>query len=453
MNAALHYGIGCALQRGVGLLLLPLAANLLAPEQFGLLGWLTVLASALGLLAALGLAETAQRFSVEPARLGQLSKLALCWCGLWLLLTPITSLLALALGKSQAATPLALLWVNLGCSALLGLRLMLLRLAQDSAGYLRRIGCWSTLQLLLTAVALWLGDGSLLAMMAAGALASGSTLLLQWRWLQQAWGNAIGSGSALWQLLRYALPLCGCGFIGFVFVGYERLWLGQALSLAQFGPFSLMAQLALIPILLIEPYGLWWFPKRFVLAKQQCRQQLADGALFGVLLLLAACVVLLLILPPLVTQLLPSHLHDGLRWLPLLLSISLWRQLAALLSFGIYNQASGRLPLQLNLALALPTLALLPLALHWYGVLGLLLALLALTLLRTLLFYGVSQRCFHLPYRYPLLLPALLGSQWALLSDSIALQLLLLLMLSLQLLWLARPLFGQGQRQLAVVAK
>ncbi|WP_298441736.1 hypothetical protein [uncultured Ferrimonas sp.] len=432
-RAALHYGLGCIAQRSLSLLLLPLTSTVLGISAFGQLGLLVALANVGSIVAGLGLAETAQRFAAMPQRLAQLATLTRYYGGLWLLLSPCTLLLAPWLPGQLQGLWLWLLWLNLGCGAQLGVRLMLLRIADRSGRYAKVMLLWSGLQGSLTMSALLLGFG-VGGVMFAGAAATALALGYSWRGeslppvdpAQQGVRSApLGADpqprhrrfAHIMPLLRYGVPMALCTAIGVVFVGYERPWLAQTLGVAALGQYALMAQLAFLPIYLIEPFNLWWFPRRMALAQQRHHHELARWSDIGVFLLLLAVLLVALLLPPVVQLLFAPDYWPALQWLPGLLAIALLRQLASVLNLGVYFRDSGQLPLRLNAAIALPALLLVPLAVAGGGVLWLLWLMLGLMAVRAGLFYWRSQQLYCLPYQRQQLLLALTVGLAALVVD------------------------------------
>ncbi|MFI3246754.1 MAG: hypothetical protein R3Y10_09780 [Ferrimonas sp.] len=397
-RCALHYVIACALQRGIGFVLLPLSGHLLSATAFGQMGLLTALANGLSIVAGLGLAETAQRFGHRPNYWASIEATAGRWFCCWLLGLPLMPMMAAWLPGVLQPWWLWMLWLNLGLGALLGLRLMQLRWLGCSAAYLKLVALWALGQLSGSALALGAGWG-VGGMMAMGLVATAMALFgLQGGWVVQLSAQARHIKKPLWSLLRYGLPLCACSALALVFAGYERWWLAQYEGVVTLSGYVLMGQLALLPIVLTEPFNLWWFPKRFALAAREQRNTLAEYSVGAIQGLAIATLLLGWTLPWLVTWLLPAHFADALPLLPGLLLASFWRQCAAVINFGVYYQVSGHLPLLLNALVALPALGLVPWVIATAGSNGLVPLLVGLMVVRAGLFWWVSQRCYALPY-------------------------------------------------------
>ncbi|MFA0697744.1 hypothetical protein AB4585_23860, partial [Vibrio sp. 10N.222.49.C9] len=66
--------------------------------------------------------------------------------------------------------------------------------------------------------------------------------------------------------LRYSLPLMLSGLVAFGLNGAERWLMLEGESLAMVGQYAVAAKFALAMCVLVQPFGMWWMPKRFVVA-------------------------------------------------------------------------------------------------------------------------------------------------------------------------------------------
>ncbi|WP_028108555.1 lipopolysaccharide biosynthesis protein [Ferrimonas futtsuensis] len=401
-----HYAIAGVSQKAVGLVLIPITAHFLGAQGYGQLALLVALANLGSIIAALGLPEYLQRYAYRRVNCHQGAVLGARWAVILLLISP---LLAWALSTSM---PGDLRWswvqwllVNLALGALLGLRLVLLRVANRSGRYLALIALHSGCHLALTLFALLTGLGPG-GMMAAGALATLIALGLE---AGGFWGRLVLRPiPSIRPILAYSLPLALSLAATFVLNGYERPWLAQVLSLEQLGAYALMAQLSLLPAYAMEPFMLWWGPKRHVLASQQQWDEIARWVALACVGLMLMIALAALILPPLIVILFDPEFHSAIEILPWLLAATLFRQLSAMMNLGLYHRSTGNLPLCLNLVLVVPALVLIPLVIQAWGAQGLVGLITGLMVAKFLMTLLISQHLMKLPYAYPVLVATLL---------------------------------------------
>ncbi|TKB57288.1 lipopolysaccharide biosynthesis protein [Ferrimonas aestuarii] len=391
-----HYASATALLKGIGLLLLPLSAAYLGSAGLGQLGLMVALANVGSIVIGLGLPECCQRFASDRVRYADSKKLGLWAAGLAIALSP---LMAMGLSLWQASGIAFWAWlpllINLGLGALLSLRLVELRIEDDSWNYLKLVATQAGLQVTLTFAAL-IGQFGVLGVAWAGLMATLLALLSCLPALRAQFRGLVAPLN--WSLLGFGAPLALGMMTAFALGGYERGWLAESLSLSELGVYVLMFQLSLIPALALEPFMLWWGPKRYQLAEQRRYGYIGGVLASASLVLMAVVVAASLVLPPLVLTLFGASYLDGLPWLRLLLIATLLRQLSCMLNLGVYCQNHSGVALMINLLVAGPALVLIPVAIHHFGVGGALWTLLLLQGARLLLFYQVSQRMLPIPY-------------------------------------------------------
>ncbi|WP_417347511.1 lipopolysaccharide biosynthesis protein [Ferrimonas sp.] len=433
-----HYAIAGISQKAVGLVLIPITAHFLGAQGYGQLALLVALANLGSIVAALGLPEYMQRYAYRRANCHQGAVVGARWAMILLLFSPLLAwaLTTLMPGNLHWSWVQWLL-VNLSLGALMGLRLVLLRVANRSGRYLALVALHSGCHLTLTLFALGadLGPGG---MMAAGALATILALGVEagsfWCRLVLRPLRRVGP------ILAYSLPLALSLAATFVLNGYERPWLAQVLSLEELGAYALIGQLSLLPAYAMEPFMLWWGPKRHVLASQKGFDEIARRVDLACVALMLMIALAALVLPSLVRLLFEPQFHWAIEFLPWLLAATLFRQLSAMMNLGLYHRSTGNLPLCLNLVLVVPALALIPFVIQPWGAQGLVWLLAGLMVAKFLMTLLISQYLLNLPYAYPWLLVTLLPLMAGLMVSPLWLG----LAVSLCLLILIRRPRGQG---------
>jgi len=164
----------------------------------------------------------------------------------------------------------------------------------------------------------------------------------------------------------------------------------------------------LIPTLLIQPFTLWWLPKRFSVLKEQDGKAInAHFAIIGATLSVLICGVLGLLGPLLIQWLTPVEYHAAISILPWLLLCTLLKMLADLLNLGCFVEKTTKTQMNINLVACGFGGLLLVIFVPPLGIKGALVALIIANAIRMVLFYYFSQKKVYLPYKLGYLFSAI----------------------------------------------
>ncbi len=401
----LYYALGIVIMKGVSFFMLPFITHRLSAADFGRLEVLTSLGALGSILVGFGLLNTMFRFAgVEQDPQARARAVAETF-GLNL----VTGAAALAAGVLLAA-PLAA-WIPGGVDPYC-VRLALAMVALEGCiaiplGWLRmtdRAALFFALNtgkaLLQTALVigfLLLGRG-LAGVLEAGLIAAAAlaAVLIRLQWRTTGVRLRIREPR---RLLVYSLPLVGSGVLGFVLTGLDRWILAEAVGPAAMAPYAVAAKFALLAALLLQPFLMWWSPRRFsVLQEVDGRHKAARYAALGSSLALLIAVGVGLTAPLLIAFLLPDEYAQAARYVPWLVLTMAVKDSAELLNLGCYAGKTTHGQLLINLAgSALGLGAMLALVPAW-GVWGAIWALLFAQVVRLGLYLLISQRLLPLPY-------------------------------------------------------
>lgn len=406
LRQGLYYGLGLIMMRGVSLLMLPVFTAYLVPAEYGRLEVVLALASLATLLLSCGLSESLYRFAgLARDASARVTVLKQVYLGSWLL-----ALLGVVVGCTGAAQWAAwlpgqvsayevqLLTLAVAVEGCISIPLAWLRMT-DQAG---RFFLMTTGKVLLQALLSWfwlmqgMGVEGVLLAGAVSALSLAFWLAVEHS-LRHGWKVDC---TALPRLFAYGAPMMISGFAGFVLAGVDRWWLAASVGEAALAPYALAAKLALACGILLQPFSLWWYPRRFMLLKQaDGLVRNAEGAVLGSVISILACAAVALCAPLLISTLTPAGYHQANAFIPWLVAGMAFKQLGELLNLGCYTDENSQLQMWLNLGTA--GLALLGYAvlIEPFGVMGVLWAMLLCYGVRLLLFYHLSQRRLRLPYR------------------------------------------------------
>jgi len=398
------YGLGIVLMKGVSLLMLPIVTRYLSPAEYGVLDVLLTWMNLLSIVLGMGLAEVLYRFSTNPATQATVYQ-SLLQLQLWILL-PLMLVGSALLGLSEQWLPkslqLSLLLLSLwaaGLASALTLPLCWLRM-QDHADWFfyctagkalfQAALCWALLQL---------GFG-LVAVLYASVFSHLLLIFLVLRRTPLDW-QLPTFGLTQRGYLRYGLPLVFSGLCLFLVAGAERWVIAGILHTSVLAQYAVASQFALMVAVCVEPFTLWWYPKRLqMLSQADGLQRVANTAVLGCILTIAAALMIGAVGPYLIHWLLPQSYHHAAAVLPWLCLAMALKQCSHLLNTGCYVGEHTQQVGKIN-----GLLALIAPCLYVAGCLvdqldGLLLALVAVYTIRLVWFYRVSQQLLCLPYPY-----------------------------------------------------
>ncbi|MEW5009015.1 MAG: oligosaccharide flippase family protein [Cycloclasticus sp.] len=438
---ALLYGASIALMKGISLLMLPFITAYLPVESYGRLEVVTSLAVISSVLIGMGLDSALFRFagtSDQPqesrrlsAELFYLALLigAIAGIGGWLTAGSLASSLPGQLSEYE----IRLVMLTLSLEGAISIPLGWMRMRDRASLFFFASTGRALLQALLVLLFLSQGRG-VAGVLEAGVVAAASqALCIGVLHLRDTGVKLSIRKNTAYRSIIYSLPIVLSGMLAFVWNGLDRLILADFSSLVDVAHFGVAAKFSLAVILLLQPFNMWWLPRRFNVLKQVNGQQQAVKIIsIGIVLTLMIAVFIGLATPPLIAWLLPESYHiAGLYAFGLVMVMAL-KEMAELVNIGCFVGKTTKAQLLINLSgAAVCTLAMYVLAPR-YAAWGIIMALLSAHGLRLLLFFLTSQ--YFLPLPYPthrlLLLAALsiaflsLGSQ----TDTVFQQFLVTLM-------------------------
>lgn len=200
---------------------------------------------------------------------------------------------------------------------------------------------------------------------------------------------------------RYGRAITLSGILSFVVIGAERWAIADMLGLSLLAPYAVAIQWAIAASLLLEPFGLWWFPKRFgLISTAEDRQQAAEISIIGCQLSCLVTAGIITVGSRFLLWWLPEDFHASADMLPLLGIMMMLKHASTLLNIGCYHQKDGKSVVLIGVFSACCALGIIFFILPQYGLYVFIGAGIGLQLLRLGLFYYYSQ--YYLPLPYPL---------------------------------------------------
>lgn len=417
-----YYALGIVIMKGISFLMMPVTAHFLSPAEYGQLDVLINFLNVSGIVLGLGLAEAMYRMTanarcseekervVMTAYLCSLAAAGAAAVVLFALLQPLARLLP---GNVQDMD-LAIAIFTLVLSGGVTIPLAWMRMRNHASQFFWVSVIKAATQAGLTWTALHLGYG-VRGVLIAGAIAqTGMTAFLAFAQLRgRPWQIDF---ARVKPLLIYGVPLVLAGLCSFGVSGFERWMIADSIGVAELAHYAMAMQFAMIVGTLVEPFSLWFFPRRFALLRESDGLRAnADLAMAGAMLSFASMLVVVAVTPLIFRWWMPASYRPALEWLPWLALAAAFRQASFYMNLGCYVKNTTWLPLSLNGVLTLAALVAYSVGLHFYGLQGVVAAALALACLRFVLFLVVSQRVVRLDYAYLVgagVLMASLGCLW-----------------------------------------
>ncbi|WP_019026218.1 lipopolysaccharide biosynthesis protein [Colwellia piezophila] len=414
LNQSALYGLSIFMMKGISLVMLPIYTSYIMPSDYGRLEVLVVFSNIASIVLGFGLVEALYRFVGLADGIEQKKRHA-AECLLVAGILAVISygvfhfyskdLLPFLPGKITE-NELYLLGVALSVGGLINIPLAWLRITE-------RAGLFFTISMLKVVIQVsltfyWLVNGwGITSILAAGAVSSVIVAIILCV-IQLKETHISFSIRHIKNIITYAGPIFIGGAATFTLSGMDRWLLAENFGAIEIAAYAIAIKFALVPTLLIQPFTLWWFPKRFSVLKEQDGKNInAHFAVLGAITSVLLCGSLGLLGPLLIQQLTPTAYHGAIAILPWLLLCTLLKMLADLLNLGCFVEKSTQLQMNINLVASAFGGLLLILLVPLFRVEGALTALIAANAIRMVLFYYFSQKKVYLPYKFGYLYPAI----------------------------------------------
>ena len=421
----LLYGVSIALMKSVSLLMLPFIAHHLSTEAFGRLEVISTLAVFGSVLVGMGLDQTLFRFAGserDPARRKRLAAEIFCLALLigalaWIIGWQAAEIIARLIPGNPTTYELQLVLSMLALEGCIAIPLGWLRLQDRAISFFLLTTGRALTQALLVFILLNFGHGVEGVLEAALIAAVAQAILLCYLQFRDT-GLRLGRNTSV-QALVYSLPLVGSGLVAFTLNGLDRWILAEYASLNDVAQFSVAAKFSLAVVLLMQPFGMWWAPRRFaVLNEPGGKQKVAHFVTLGISLSIIITVLVGLISPLLIGWLMPDSFVTSIQYVAILVLVMLLREVTELVNLGCFTGNTTGIQFTINTIAAILGM----MAMLWwvpiYGAWGIIFALLCAQLLRLIFFFTVSQKRLPLPYPVrSLLLLSTLSIGWLILGS------------------------------------
>lgn len=394
------YAIALFFMKGLSLVMLPIITRYLAPAEMGQLEILAVTGALLGILFSVALHEALYRFAGQ-AKGEEQAKIANSLFTMTLLFSFCAGCTGIAFlahiewptDWELEKTPVLILFGSLTIEGALAMSLAWLRMLEQSKIFTLICIVTSSLQVTLVLLGLEMGF-SINGVLIAGFIAH----LIQLGWVVRTTQLKlhIPTSRFIKQSLKYTAPIMLSGICAFGLNGAERWFILEGESFAALGQYAIAAKFALAMCILVQPFGMWWMPKRFAMldsnvekATRITEKGIAYICLLALTISLFGQWALEFLLTDTYTP--ASQLLTGA------IFMVLGKEYCELLNLGLLKQKKTSTLFYINLVSAIFAITAMMVT-YQYGIWSIILTVGITQLLRAIAIFAFSQRSFRLPY-------------------------------------------------------
>ena len=357
LQQAAYYGLALFLAKGASFAMVPVFTNFLSPAEFAALDVIQTLADLLSVLMGLGLADTLFRFAggaeseaERRAVAGSILGFALLTGAVFLVAGQLAAPLIAEILPWPSGAEDSYVWevriilISLSCSAVIMVPFGWLRMQDRAAEYLFGSGGRALLQAGLVATALFLGFG-VFGVLVAGMIAC--VALACFVVYRQARDTGIHFNlNLLSRYGGYAAPLIGIGLLAFLTRSADRWIIAAHVDAVSLAHFALAAKFGLMTAILLQPYEMWWFPRRFGVLKQENGAAIcARRGELGLVAAVAAALLVAAFAPAAVAILTPADYHRAVVFVPALAALAVLHAASSIVNLGAYSGENTYRPL------------------------------------------------------------------------------------------------------------
>lgn len=422
LPAGWPYLVSIALTKGLSIVTIPVLATFVAPDDFGRLDVVSSVVEFLGLIFAMGLADTLFRFSGTAKNSEERKRVAAEITGTTLVVALVLGITAQIFAPTISGmipvafdeTSLRFGIVAATLSGTIALPLAWLRLSDKAMLFLAFTGARGLFQAGLSITVLYSGYGveEVLISNACVDIVIAAALIV----VQKRTSGIAFSLNALSHTTLFGLPLVGAGLAMFGLGAASRWFLAGSVATTDLAHYALATKLALATPLLLQPFALWWYACRLSVLESDDGLRVsawATGTGFAILALSAAIVCLAG--PLFIDLLLPESYAGAIAYLPWIVLLTVLNEICSLMNVGCYRLRHSFLVLAVNASGALIAVSGYALTAESFGVAGIIGSTIAGHVVRLALFLVIGHARAPIPYpvlRAGLLIIGVLSAIW-----------------------------------------
>ncbi len=312
------YAVSVALMRGISLIMLPIIARFLSPSQMGSIEILSIFAIFGSIMVSGGLEGALFRFAGTESPANAKKIAASIYVFAWVL-----GLLVLSLSLPFSSFIAGILPgdKNTYCVQLVLAIVCLESVIAVPLGYLRMTDhCYQFCIANVARVVLHSGftvyflstGGGIEGVFEACLIAAGAQAALLGYWHVRSLGMVI-QRALIKPIFVYSIPIVGSGLFAVCLNGIDRLSIAAYHDLDSVALYAIALKFALTLSILMQPFGMWWMPKRFSVLTQPDGLEISTRySTVGLVLLAYIMLTAGLVAPVLIDLTMPDFYRDSI---------------------------------------------------------------------------------------------------------------------------------------------
>nr|WP_086940424.1 lipopolysaccharide biosynthesis protein [Thaumasiovibrio occultus] len=409
LPSVVYYAVALAMAKLVGLVMQPFLTRTLSTNEFGDYAVLITIGSLVSLMMLFGMVDSLYRQTHDKT-----TTAAQAYLGAWSMTVVISCCIALPMLLWPAyflqwlpgdITPFSFrcLTINLLFGSHCAVHLAKLRLDDRAIRFFIAQAIFTVAQ--MVAILCLAPDFKVDGIMLGTAIGQ----CLQWGYLhhRQAprWSFTLAK-----PLTRYGYGIALSGIISFIAFGAERWVLADISGTQELAIYSIAMQWAIAATLLLEPFSMWWFPRRFKdLDYAYGQRYTAAMTIQGCNLATLLSAAIITFATPFLLIWLPESYHQVANILPWLVGLMLIKTFSTLLNVGCYYQKQSHTLVVIAILSAIIALVCMWLLIPRFGIVGAIISGFIVQSVRCGLFLVISQSLLRMHYPYHQLLRLLGG--------------------------------------------
>lgn len=407
---SLIYGGADLLSKGISFIMIPLYTHYLTPADYGTMELLDLTSWIAGMFLAMGVAQALVRYYYEfedPAR----KQLVVSVAAIAVVASAIVFLVGL-IGFSRQISHLIfespdyvrmfnIVFITMAIGLCNEIPLTLIRIEQKSFLYVAVNLVRLLVNLALNILFIVKFGMGIMGILIASLIASSLVALYLVYYLLRSVKLSF-SFPLLRSMLTYGFPLMWSWFGMFVVNFGDRFFLQRLTSLEDVGIYSLAYKFGFLPnLLVLNPFFLFWSPKRFELLKEPDAKSIFSTILtYFMLAEVYISLGIAILIKDVIRLVADTQYLDAYRYVPLILAAYLFRGAYSYLEFGIHLEKKTRHLAISSLVAAGINVGLNFLLIPRLGLWGAVLATLGTFFFLFAYIYTVSQKLYYIPCQF-----------------------------------------------------
>ncbi|MFT5879387.1 MAG: O-antigen/teichoic acid export membrane protein [Moritella sp.] len=415
IHQAVYYGLGILLMKSVSLVMLPIVTFYLTPAQYGALELLLSVSNFATIIVGFGLVDALYRFVGLNEDPQQERTITANFITLAIVIGVVSVVLGLFfspvivtfLTAETTLLDVQLLVVMFSLEGCITIPLAWLRMKEQAFLFF----ILTTAKVVIQAFITWylLSQGFGMTAILWGGLISIALLAAVLLLIQIRETGLYLNLELTKKILSYGFPLVLSGFAAFSVNGADWWMIAAVSTEHDLGLYSLAKKIAFISLILMQPFSMWWYARRFKILKQfDGINYIAKMSSFGMALILCFATLIYLSSGIMITYLIDPSYQQAIIYIPGLLLFCIIKQIAELVNLGCYIEKKTWSVMYIDFTTAVVAFSACYLISGYYQVFGVVLGLVIAQTFRALAFYVISQKVLKLHYMWkPLLWLAL----------------------------------------------